>query len=398
LSNRDEVLSSFARGIVRNRIEENDMARPFEVPSIIRKAMLAPTVVSLFLFACAPQRAEQKPAAPAPTSAPAASGAAPAEKTEAKPAASGPAALTVKFSHVVTRDTPKGKAADKFAELVKQKSNGRIEAQVFPNSELYKDAEELEALQTGAVHFIAPGTDKFAGLAPQWDALGLPYLFQNEAAAKKLVGTDSSVSKDLFESMRPKGLLGLGIWGNGWKHFTDSKKPLQTPADFQGLKFRTSGKTDEAFVKALGASAQVMAFSEVFGALQQGVVDGQYNTWSNVLTQKFHEVQKYATVSRGGVFLTYGVATNAKWWDGLDPADRQVLSDAMNEATRYENDLADKDNDDAYKELKASNRMEWYEQTEADAKVFSQAAEKVVAEWEPKVGKEIIEKLKAMNN
>jgi len=305
----------------------------------------------------------------------------------------------VKFSHVVTRDTPKGKGADKFAELVKQKSNGRIEAQIFPNSELYKDAEELEALQTGAVQFIAPGTDKFAGLAPQWDALGLPYLFQSDAAAKKLIDPNSPVAKDLFESMRAKGLLGLGIWGNGWKHFTDSKRPLNTPADFQGLKFRTSGKTDEAFVKSLGGSAQVMAFSEVFGALQQGVVDGQYNTWSNILTQKFHEVQKYATVSKGGVFLTYGVATNSKWWDGLDATDRQVLSEAMNEATKYANDLADKENSDAYEQLKASNRMEWYEQTEADAKAFSsQAAEKVVAEWEPKVGKEIIDKLKAMNN
>jgi len=376
------------------------MTRPFVVPtSIVGKVTVVISAISLLLVACAPQRAEQNPAAPAPTTAPAANGAAPAGKTDAKPAAAGPAALTVKFSHVVTRDTPKGKGADKFAELVKQKSNGRIEAQIFPNSELYKDADELEALQTGAVQFIAPGTDKFAGLAPQWDALGLPYLFQSDAAAKKLIDPNSPVAKDLFESMRAKGLLGLGIWGNGWKHFTDSKRPLNTPADFQGLKFRTSGKTDEAFVKSLGGSAQVMAFSEVFGALQQGVVDGQYNTWSNILTQKFHEVQKYATVSKGGVFLTYGIATNAKWWDGLDAADRQVLTEAMNEATKYSNDLADKENADAYDQLKASNRMEWYEQTEADAKAFSsQAAEKVVAEWEPKVGKEIIDKLKAMNN
>lgn len=372
------------------------MTRPrFVSSAMFANLALGLTSLSLLLAACAPQRAEQKPAG-APTSAPAASSG--ESKTEAKPATSG-AAMTVKFSHVVTRDTPKGKASDRFAELVKQKSNGRIEVQVYPNSELYKDAEELEALQTGAIQFIAPGTDKFAGLAPKWDALGLPYLFQSDAAAKKLVDPSSPVSKDLFESMRPKGLLGLGIWGNGWKHFTDSKRALKTPADFQGLKFRTSGKTDEAFVKALGGSAQVMAFSEVFGALQQGVVDGQYNTWSNILTQKFHEVQKYATVSRGGVFLTYGVATNAKWWDGLDAADRQILMESMNEATKYANDLADKENADALQEIKSSNRMEFYEQTEEDAKTFSsQAAEKVVAEWEPKVGKEIIDQLKAMNN
>ena len=140
-----------------------------------------------------------------------------------------------------------------------------------------------------------------------------------------------------------------------------------------------------------------MAFSEVFGALQQGVVDGQYNTWSNILTQKFHEVQKYATVSRGGAFLTYGVATNAKWWDGLDDDTRKILGDAMNEATAYENQLADQDNANGLAEIKKSNRMEFYEQTAEDSKAFQQAAEAVRQEWEPKIGKDIIDKLKAMN-
>lgn len=356
-------------------------------PAVLAAALLA--------AACAPQRsgtteskpAESKPAAA--TAAPASGGAQPS---------SGGATMTLKFTHVVARDTPKGKAADKFAELVKQKSNGRIEVQVFPNSELYKDAEELEALQTGAVHFIAPGTDKFGGLAPLWDATALPYLFLNDNAVKKLVDPDNPVAKELFESMRPKGLLGLAIWGNGWKHFTNSKHPIKTPDDLKGLKIRTSGKPDEAFVKAMGGSAQVMAFSEVFGALQQGVVDGQYNTWSNIYTQKFHEVQKYATISRGGVFLTYGVATNAKWWDGLDADTRKILSEAMKEATAYENQLSDQDNAEALEAIKKTGRLEFYEQTEEDAKAFQQAAQSVVSEWEPRTGKDIIEKLKALNN
>jgi C4-dicarboxylate-binding protein DctP len=364
----------------------------------IRHALLSVAASALVLSGCAQQRAEQpKPAAPAP--APVAP-AAPASGSSAAPAASsgGAAAMTIKFSHVVTRDTPKGKAADKFAELVSQKSGGKIQVQVFANSELYKDAEELEALQTGAIHFIAPGTDKFASLAPQWDATSLPYVFTSEAAVKKLVDPNNAVAKELFESMRPKGLVGLGIWGNGWKHFTDSKRPLKTPADFQGIKIRTSGKPDEAFVKAMGGSAQVMAFSEVFGALQQGVVDGQYNTWSNIFSQKFHEVQKYATVSRGGVFLTYGVATSTKWWDGLDADSKKILSDAMVEATKFENDSAEKDNADALVEIKKTNRLEFYEQTTEDAKAFQQAAQSVVAEWAPKTGQPIIDKLKALND
>jgi C4-dicarboxylate-binding protein DctP len=306
--------------------------------------------------------------------------------------------MTLKFSHVVAKNTPKGKAADRFAEIVKEKSGGKIDVQVYANSELYKDAEELEALTSGAVHFIAPGTDKFAGLAPGWDALGLPYLFTSEKAAEKLLDPTNPTAQQLFEAMRPKGLLGLAVWANGFKHFTDSKKPLKAPADFQGLKIRTSGKTDEAFVKALGGSAQVMAFSEVFGALQQGVVDGQFNTWSNIYTQKFHEIQKYATISRGGVYLAYAVATNAKWWDGLDADSKKILTDAMKEATVFEKELSDKDNADGLAEIKKSNRMEFYEQTEADVKAFQEPASKVVAEWEPKVGKELVDKLRAMNN
>jgi C4-dicarboxylate-binding protein DctP len=206
-----------------------------------------------------------------------------------------------------------------------------------------------------------------------------------------------TVGKWLFDKLEAKGISGLAYWDNGF-HMVSSNRPLMNPADFQGLKIRTSGKTDEAFVKAMGGSAQVMAFSEVFGALQQGVVDGQYNTWSNIYTQKFHEVQKYATVSRGGVFLTYGVATNAKWWDGLDNDTRKILSDAMKEATAYENQLAEQDNANGLAEIKKSNRMEFYEQTAEDAKVFQQAAQPVIQEWESKTGKDIIDKLKAMND
>src|SRR5438067_5299304 len=200
--------------------------------AIVGRVLPVLTALALLLSACAPQRGgqpESKPAAPAPG--------APA----AQPAAA-PGATTVKFSHVVAKDTPKGKAADRFAELVNQKSGGKIQVQVFANSELYKDAEELEALQTNAVQFIAPGTDKFGALAPQWDATALPYIFTSDAAVNKLLDPDNPVAKELFESMRPKGLIGLAIWGNGWKHFTDSKRPVKTPADLPRLKFATSGK------------------------------------------------------------------------------------------------------------------------------------------------------------
>ncbi|MSQ09395.1 MAG: DctP family TRAP transporter solute-binding subunit [Dehalococcoidia bacterium] len=338
----------------------------------------------LVLSACAPQRA----AAPEPQPAqPQAAGA----KTEYP-------TMTLKFNHVVARDTPKGKAADKFAALVKQKSGGKIDVQVFPNSELYKDGEELEALQQGAIHFIAPGTDKLGVLIPAWEAPVLPGIFLSEEAGDKFVEPGNAVAKELLEKLREKGLLGLNVWLNGFKHFTSSKRALINPDDFKGQKFRTSGKPDEAFVKALGASAQVMAFSEVFGALQQGVVDGQFNTPSNIVTQKFHEVQKYGTVSRGGVILLYAVATNAKWFDSQTPEVKKLLSEAMDEATRFNNKVAADDNKAGWAAIKASGRLELREQTEAEAKAWAVAGDQVLKEWEARTGKEIIEKLKALNN
>lgn len=362
-------------------------------------------VAAVALAACAPQRAEQG-APQAQKSAPPVekAGGSPSTQSAGAPAAqpakpSGAATyptMTLKFNHVVAINTPKHKAAQKFADLVKERSGGAINVQIFPNSELYKDGEELEALQSGAIHFVAPGTDKFGVLVPKWEALVLPYVFDSADAARKLYDPNSPVAKEFYEALRPKGMLGLAIWENGWKHFTDSKRPLIKPEDFKGLKFRTSGKPDEAFVKALGGSAVVMAFSEVFSALQQGAIDGQFNTWSNTYTQKFHEVQKYATIADGAVFLLYGVATNAKWWDGLDANTRKLLSDAMAEATVYGNKLAADENDQALEAIKKSGRLQFHQQTKEEAAAWAKAGEEVQKQWESRVGADTIAKLKAI--
>ncbi|MBI3966970.1 MAG: DctP family TRAP transporter solute-binding subunit [Chloroflexi bacterium] len=349
-------------------------------------SLIAAFAFSSVLTACSPARSGQQPSGGQP--APAGQAQQPSGQAQPPPAgqpssaapkpAANASAQVLKFNHVVAKDTPKHKTAEKFAELLKQKSNGKYEVQIYPNSELYKDGEEIEGLQQGAIHFIAPGPDKLAVIAPVWDAPALPGIFENDAAVQRFLDPNTPVAKEMFEALRAKNLLGMAIWFNGWKHFTNSKRPLKTADDFKGLKFRTSGKPDEAFVKALGGSAQVMAFSEVFSALQQGVVEGQYNTWSNVFTQKFHEVQKYATASRGGVMLSYPVATNAKWFDGLSAEDKKAVTDAMIEATAWGNKLGAKENEDAYEGIKKSGRTEIYEQTEADAKAWNEKAQDVV--------------------
>ena len=246
--------------------------------------------------------------------------------------------IVIKFSHVVANDTPKGKGALKFKELAEKYTNGKVKVEVYPNSTLYKDKEEIEALQLGSVQMLAPSTAKFAPLgAKEFEALDLPWLFKDDATyAKAMKGR---VGKWLFKKLESKGITGLAYWDNGF-HMVSANRPLLMPADFQGLKIRISGsKIADQYFRELGSIPQIMAFSEVYQALQTGVVDGCENTPSNYLTQKFHEVQKHITVSYHA-HLQYAVIVNSKFWNGL-PADiRGQLDKAMDEATDYTNSIA----------------------------------------------------------
>src|SRR3954468_18754164 len=235
--------------------------------------------------------------------------------------------IVIKFSHVVAPETPKGKGADKFKELAERYTNGRVKVEVYPNSQLYKDKEEVEALQLGAVQMLAPSLAKFGPLGvKEFEVFDLPYILPDKAALGRI--TKGPIGKGLLAKLEPKGIKGLAYWDNGFKIMT-SNKPMHKVADFQGMKMRIqSSKVLEAEMRALGAIPQVLAFSEVYQAMQTGVVDGNENTPSNCYTQKMHEVQKYATLSDHG-YIGYAVIVNKKFWDGL-PADvRPQLEKAM---------------------------------------------------------------------
>ena len=241
------------------------------------------------------------------------------------------AQTVIKFSHVVAPDTPKGKGSLKFKELAEKYTNGKVKVEVYPNSQLYKDNEELQALQLGAVQMLAPSLAKFGPLGvKEFEVFDLPYILPDKAALRKV--TDGALGKKLMGLLEPKGITGLAYWDNGFKDMSANKKLLM-PADFRGLKMRIqSSKVLEAQMRALGAIPQVMAFSEVYQALATGVVDGTENPPSNEYTQKMHEVQKYTTRSEHG-YVGYAVIANKKFWDGL-PADiRASLEKAMAEAT-----------------------------------------------------------------
>jgi len=253
-------------------------------------------------------------------------------------AASAQAPIVIKFSHVVAEQTPKGQGALKFKELAEKKLPGKVQVQVFPSSQLFGDAKELEALLLGDVQFIAPSLSKFDRYTKKIQVFDLPFLFDDIEAVDRF--QSGPQGKALLEAMKGRGLLGLGYWHNGMKQLSTNKDKLVRPDDVKGLKFRIQASDVlEAQFRALGSNPQKMAFAEVYQALQTGVVDGQENTWSNIYSQKFHEVQKTIAETNHGV-IDYMVVTNVKWWDGL-PADvRKGLSEAMTEATAHANKLA----------------------------------------------------------
>lgn len=270
--------------------------------------------------------------------------------------ASAQSPIVIKFSHVVAPNTPKGLAAEKFKELAEKYTDSKVKVEVYPNSQLYKDKEELEALQLGAVQMLAPSNSKFGPIGvKEFEVFDLPYILPDLATLRKV--TDGPLGAKLLKLLDAKGMTGLAYWDNGFKQMSANKK-LVAPADYKGLKFRIqSSKVLEAQFRALGAIPQVMAFSEVYQALQTGVVDGQENTWSNIYTQKMHEVQKYITTTNHG-YIGYVVVTNKKFWDGL-PADvKPKLEQAMKEATAYGNGQSAKENEDALADIKKSGKSE----------------------------------------
>jgi C4-dicarboxylate-binding protein DctP len=299
--------------------------------------------------------------------------------------------IIIKFSHVVSPDAPKGKAAVKFKELVEKYTNGRVKVEIYPNSSLYKDKEELEALQLGSVQILAPSISKFGPLGvKEFDVFDLPFLMTDDARARQMVA--SPMMADLGKKLEAKSVLPLAYWDNG-AHVYTCNKPLHMPDDFRGLKMRIQGsKVLDAVARELGAIPQIMSFSELYQALQTGVVDGEDNVPSNILTQKFYEVQKHLTVSYHGR-LTYALITNKKFWDGL-PADlRAPLTQAVKETTDFFNETAAKDNVDALEKITASGKIQVHVLTDAEKRAWVRKLMPVHQEMQSRFGKDFIEKV-----
>jgi C4-dicarboxylate-binding protein DctP len=303
-----------------------------------------------------------------------------------KPALADP--IVIKFSHVVTPDAPKGKAALLFKQLAEKYTDGKVSVEVYPNSSLYKDKEELEALQLGSVHLLAPSISKFGPLGvKEFDVFDLPFLMSDDTHARAMMA--SPMMEQFNKKLEDKGVTPLAYWDNGPQLYT-ANVPLLMPDDFRGLKMRIQGsKVLDAVARQLGALPQIIAFGELYQALQTGVVDGEDNVASNISTQKLYDVQKHLTVSNHGR-LTYSLITNKKFWDGL-PADvRPALDRAVKETTAFFNDTAAKDNATAMETIKASGKTEIHALTDTEKQAWIAKLMPVHKDMEGRFGKDFI--------
>ncbi|GAB6887459.1 TRAP transporter substrate-binding protein [Desulfothermus okinawensis JCM 13304] len=296
----------------------------------------------------------------------------------------------IKFSHVVAVDTPKGQAAEYFKKIVEERTKGKVKVQVYPNAVLYGDREAVEALKMNAIQMACPSFSKFTGFVPELQIFDLPFLFKDRKHLKKFM--KSKVGQELLNSVSKIGLVGLAFWDNGFKQLTLKDHPIRLPQDIKGKKFRImSSKVLEAQFKAVGASPQVLPFSEVYSALQQGVVDGQENTISNIYTKKFYEVQKYMTISNHG-YLGYLLVTNQIFWNSLPKDLKKIVKKCVDDATEKNWELAAQLEKEQLKKIEESGKVKIHYLTPEERKVWEDAMRKIYPEFYDVIGKDRIKK------
>lgn len=299
------------------------------------------------------------------------------------------APIVLKFSHVVSMDTPKGQAAELFKTRAEKLTKGRVRVEVYANSSLYKDKDELQALQDDKVQMLAPSLGKLGPFGvSEFELFELPYLFPTKEALYKV--TDGPIGKSLLAKLEPKGLLGLAYWDNGFKVMS-ANKPLHSVADFKGLKMRvqSASKVLDAQTRALGATPLVTNFADVYPGMKNGTIDGADNPPSNMYTQNMHQVQKHVTVTNHA-YMGYAIVVNKKFWDGL-PADiRTQLEVALREATAYEKAMSQVDNERSIDGMKKTGKTTVYVPTAAEDAALRKTLAPIQSQVEDRIGKDLL--------
>ena len=296
--------------------------------------------------------------------------------------------IVIKFPHVTAPGTPKGQAAARFEELVEARFPGRVDVEVYPSGQLITDDDSLEALAFGEIQMIAVSLSKFDRLTRGFQVFDLPFLFPDIAAVERF--QNSADGRTLLTVLTDSGFLGLAFWHNGMKHF-GADRPLHLPDDAQGLRFRImESDVLQAQMEAIGGNPQKMAFGEVYQALQTGAIDAQENTWSNIYSSKFHEVQPYFMLSNHG-YVGYFVAVNEQFWVSLPEDVRVGLEEIMAEVTEWGNARAVAINEDSRQKLLATGRAEIIELTDEELGAWREAVRPVWDQFSTEIGPELIE-------
>ncbi|WP_153722042.1 DctP family TRAP transporter solute-binding subunit [Sporosarcina cascadiensis] len=269
---------------------------------------------------------------------------------------SGEERLVIRFSHVVGEDTPKGLAARRFASLMKERSDGYIEVQVFPNSMLYKDGEEMEALSDNDIQMIAPATSKVTSIVPEWSVMDLPFAFDSYEEVHAYI--KGKTGQELISKLDQQGLVMLGMWDNGFKQLTNRDFPINEPTDIKGLNMRImpSDIIEQQF-NLFGASAVKLDFDNVFQSLDEGLIDAQENTMSNITSKSLHYRQEYMTVSNHG-YLGYVLLMNKEFWEDLPDEVRSLIEETLSEVSEWQQEIAHKLNDQELSKLEECNCIE----------------------------------------
>ncbi|WP_243633304.1 DctP family TRAP transporter solute-binding subunit [Paenibacillus xerothermodurans] len=304
--------------------------------------------------------------------------------------------IVIKFSHVVAENTPKGLAAQQFARLVDERTQGRVKVEVYPNGVLYSEPDEIEVLKQGNVQMIAPSFPNLSKLQPAWMVLDLPFAFLSHEAVREAF--DGKLGRMLFNQLQQEDMVGLAYWGNGFKQMTNSGRPILRPSDLRGQHIRTmrSDLLERAF-QMFGAQTTQMPFNQVYRGLESGMLDGEENSISNIYSKKFFQVQKYLTISNHG-YLGYAVLMNRTFWNKL-PTDIQAqIRDAMKETTQWANVNAIRLNDRQLEEIRQIPDLEIHTLTDAQRAEWMQAWEPLYREYESVVGRQYIDEIRALQH
>lgn len=295
--------------------------------------------------------------------------------------------ILIKFTHVTAPATPKGRTAERFKRLVEERLAGRVKVEVFPSSQLMNDDDAIDALAFGEIQMIAPAISKFDRLTNKFQIYDLPFLFPDIESVERFQSTTEGLS--LLNVLEDRGILGLAIWHNGMKQF-GAPVPLKRPQDARGLKFRImESDVIEAQILQLGGNPQKMAFGEVYQALQTGAVDAQENTWSNIYSSKFYEVQDYLMETNHG-YLGYLVAVNTEFWKGLPEDIRLELEEIIREVTRWNNEQAVIINRQDKQKIIESGQSQVIELSPDELASWREAMRPVWEKFEDNIGPEII--------